>query len=119
MRTQRVRVIERAVAATKTGSSGNGMLDIGPRAVDGALEILALRQARGDRGGEGAAGAMGMTRLDPLVFPDPDPGAADENIRHGRSRQMTALHQHRPTAELEQGLTRGAHLGDTGDPPAA
>ena len=57
------RMIEGAGALPQAGCGADRFLDIGLGAEDGLAQVPAGRQATGNGGGQGAAGAVGMARL--------------------------------------------------------
>src|SRR5665213_1336719 len=78
-RAQRMRVVERAVAAAKAGGAGDGALDVVSGALDRFLHRHALGQPRGNRRGERAAGTVSVPARDARAAPffDTRPGGQD------------------------------------------
>src|SRR6266478_9090373 len=107
------------MTAAETGSADDRTLDVGPGAVDGAFDILTLREASRDRRGQRAAGAVGMARRDPRALPEYRTSRRYKHVRHGFSGEMSAFDQHCPTAEQEQGFAGGSHLREIADCRAA
>ena len=64
-----------------------------------------------DRRRVGAAGAVGVTRLDALTREDPHALGCDEDVRRRPLIEMSALDEHRPGARLDQQAPRGLRLG--------
>ncbi len=75
----------------------------------------ALREAGGDRGGERAAGAVGVAAVDPRALPECAVRPRSPARRTPCRRQVPALQQHRAAAQLEQRLGRALHRGEAVD----
>src|SRR5262245_31553590 len=97
-----VRVVERTVPLAETGGRTDRRLDVAVRTRDGIFQRKPLRKTDGDGGGEGAAGAVGVLRVDAGRFVSPLAVRGDEKVAYRRPAHVPTFQQHRGGPKREQ-----------------
>src|SRR5262249_9162773 len=105
-------VIEGTVAPAERNAEAHGALDIFPRGGHRLFHRRALRQARPDRGGEPAAGAVRVASLDARTDPLMQHAAFEQDVDHFGTRQVAALDHHRSRLQHGDPPRRFAHVVD-------
>ena len=104
-------MIQRPMSAAECGRGEHSAVDVVETVLDRGFEIAAQRQTSRNRGGEGAAGAVGGGGGHSRMGKAAGSTSGDQHIRHHFRVEMPALHQRCHSAELQQPVTGALHLG--------
>src|SRR3546814_4025807 len=102
-------VVQRPMAAAEAGGRLDRLANIGARPFDRTDQRQTLRQARGDRRGEGASGTMRMARGYSGVLEQLEAVGGQQDVRQPVAREMSALHKHRCGTEPDDPLCGALH----------